>query len=82
VETDALTKKVSMSKIIWVNDCEYYLTEIPDSKMAHDAIDTFFESTPIRTAIVKVTSSYYIFRSEIDSSGKSLILIDTMKRLR
>jgi hypothetical protein len=71
-----------MSKIIWVSDCEYYLTRIPDSNMTHDAIDTFFESTPIRTAIVKVAPSYYIFRSRIDSSGKSLILIDTMKRLR
>jgi hypothetical protein len=57
IEVDAASKKATKSKIIWVNDCEYYLTGVPDSNKSHDNIDSFFQATPIKTTIVEATPS-------------------------
>lgn len=82
IEVDDSTKRTTKCKIIWVNDCEYYLTSLPDSSKSHDSIDSFFESTPIKTTIIEVTSTYYVFSSKIGSLGKKLVLTDTMNILR
>jgi len=81
-EIDTHSKIITRCKIVWVNDCEYYLTITQNNNPNRDGIDSFFESTPIKTSIVQVTSSYYIFSSKVDSIGKSLTLTDTMKILK
>jgi hypothetical protein len=82
IEIDSLSKRISRSKITWINDCEYYLVNIPDSSSERDKLDAFFESAPIKTTILKTTPFYYIFSSKVDSMGKELIIIDTMRSIK
>jgi len=70
IEIDDLTKEVYKNKIVWDNDCEYYLVGMPDSRKRLDKLDSFFASTPLKTTILKVAPTYYVFSSRLDSAGK------------
>jgi len=81
IEVDSSSKTTVKSKIVWVNDCAFDLTIMLDSNKRNDGIDSFFASTPIKTTIIKVTPTYYVFSSSIDNAGKRLVLVDTTRIL-
>lgn len=77
-ETHPITGKTSTFKITWPGPCEYVLYPIGNLTANSDGIDSFFNAKPINFSILKSTSSYYIFRTQIDSTGKTMYVTDTI----
>src|SRR5687768_2925526 len=67
VETNTRTGNVVISKINWINSCEYEVLFQSQSITAYDSSLDFMRNRPIKARIIATGKDYYIFESRIDS---------------
>ena len=79
-ETDSKTGQVTKARINWTTECEYELFYFTPTSDTSDKIDSFLQSRPLKTIIIKNSEDYYIFKSSMEGIG--VTLVDTMRVLR
>lgn len=76
VETNALTGHIFKSKIKWINDCEYQLSDVEERKDFSDTLTPIWIDKIITTKILKVKYDYCVYESSMP--GVSMRMIDTL----
>jgi hypothetical protein len=65
----------SISRVVWINDCEYDLYKIHSDKK-FPMTDSLRGKKPMHIVITKATDDYYLFTARID--GIDLVYSDTI----
>lgn len=78
-ETNSRTGQVTTASITWTNPCEYELLYQAQTKNSADTINSFLQTRPLKTKIIKVANDYCIFEAHVDSVN--LKYVDTLWRL-
>jgi hypothetical protein len=79
-ETNSKTGQVVTAMIKWTSSCEYELQYQGQTKNSADTINSFLQTRPLKTKIIKATKNYCIFEAHMDSVN--LKYVDTLWRLK
>jgi len=79
-ETNTTSGLLAKYKIKWTGKCQYELIYFKQTSSAADTIIAFVQSRPLKTTILKTGKDYYIFRSAMDGTDKSLV--DTLRLIK
>ena len=79
-ETNSKTGQVVTAKITWTNSCEYELQYQTQTRNSNDTINSFLQTRPLKTKIIKASKVYCIFEAHVDNVN--LKYIDTLWRLK
>ena len=79
-ETNSKTGQVVIAMINWTSSCEYELQYQAQTKNSADTINSFLQTRPLKTKIIKATKDYCIFEARVDSIN--LKYVDTLWRLK
>ncbi|SFQ55798.1 hypothetical protein SAMN05444277_1291 [Parafilimonas terrae] len=76
IETNEQTGHVFKSKIRWINDCEYQLTDFFEKLDSTDSFKPWLPGKVVATKLIGATSKYCIYESKM--SDVSMTLRDTL----
>jgi hypothetical protein len=77
-ETNQTDKTRSISRVVWINDCEYDLYKIHSDKK-FPMTDSLRGKKPMHIVITETTDDYYLFTARID--GIDLVYSDTIFKI-
>lgn len=75
-ETNIKTGHVFKSKIRWLNDCEYELTDFFEKQNDTDSFQQWLPGRTVKTKLLKASSKYCIYESQM--SEVSFKIKDTL----
>jgi hypothetical protein len=67
VESNIATGESVTSKIKWTGPCEFEMLFLSQSNDSPDSIIKFLQDKPVRSRIIKIGKSYYVFESRTDN---------------
>src|SRR5690349_13538180 len=59
-ETNLKENNVYLSRVVWLNSCEYDLYKISSDKR-YPSVDSIRGNRPLHVSIIKTTNNYYVF---------------------
>ena len=76
IETNNETGHIMKARVRWLNDCEFELSNVLESKDSFTSLKPTFIGRVITTKILEANNNYCVYESQMN--GVSMRIIDTL----